>query len=458
MPDDNSDNLDGETALAALLDLPDLVCLCENDSIQWINTAGLSLLAAVDHADVVGKRFTDFLGADYAALGVELYSLLVDEQAPIQTKMQGLNGVSHNCELSVLTYAEANADGGASRYVIHARNISEFSRIAENLHLRENYLRDLINNSLSLICECRNGIVRFINQAGVKLLGAQSDGEVIGTPIQDLFHRSYHDIFTTEFQEILNEDTYVPLRLKRMDGSYVDVEVAFTPMKAASGNSFLAEAHDITEHNRAVGDLRYAIESLEARVEERTESLQNEITTRRKAEKRLRHLATHDVLTGLPNRGLLRDRIDNAIAGAERHKNIIALMFIDLDGFKSVNDTLGHDAGDDLLVWVAGLLKECTRATDTVARNGGDEFVVVITDAGGRENVEFVAAKIIERLTDTVQIVGAPVSIGASIGIALCPEDSRTADDLMRQADAAMYRVKKSGKNSFKFFSDLSMG
>ncbi len=454
MPDHDSTGLDGVTALAALSDLPDLVCLCADDSIQWINTMGLRLLKADNQADVVGKKFTNFLGADYAALGLELYSLLADEPAPVQIKMQGLDGMSHDCELSVLSYTEANADSDAGRYVVHARNISEFTRIAENLHLRENYLRDLINNSLSLICECRNGNVRFINRAGVTLLGAQSDSEIIGTPIQDLFHRSYQDIFATEFQTILNEDSYIPLRLKCMDGSYVDVEVAFTPMDSSTGNSFLAEAHDITEHNRAVGNLRESIESLEARVNERTASLQSEIATRRKAETQLRYSATHDALTGLPNRVLLRDRLDNAVAGAERHKNIAAFMFIDLDGFKVVNDTLGHDAGDELLVWVAGLLKECIRATDTVARIGGDEFAVVVTDADDRESASFVAEKIIKRLADTVQIAGAPVSIGASIGIALCPEDSNVADDLMRQADAAMYQVKKSGKNSFRFFSN----
>ncbi len=455
MFDEGSAGLGEEMAQTALGGLPDLVCVCEDDTIRWINAAGLRLLNADDDAHVVGKRFTDFLGADYAVLGLELYSLLAEEQAPVQTKMQGLDGVSHDCELSILTHMAGHGDDDPGRYVVYARNISEFTRIAENLHLREDYLRDLINNSLSLICECRNGVIRFINKAGMKLLGAQSEGEIIGTPIQNLFHRSYEDIFASEFHEILNEDTYVPLRLKRMDETYVDVDVAFTPMDGASGNSFLAEAHDITEHNRAVGNLRESIESLEIRVEERTTSLQTEISTRREAEKQLRYLATHDALTGLPNRSLLRDRIDQAIVGAVRHKNIAAVMFIDLDGFKAVNDTLGHDAGDELLIWVAGVLRECVRATDTVARIGGDEFVVIITDATNHDTISIVATKVIERLTETVQITDAPVSIGASIGIALCPGDSTDVENLLQQADAAMYKVKSSGKNNFRFFSEL---
>jgi len=269
MLDNGGVGLTGETAQAALGGLPDLVCVCERDTILWINTAGLRLLHAETPSQVIGRRFTDFLGSDYAALGVELYSLLVEENAPVQTKMKNMGGETYNCELSILAHFHGDSD----QYVVHARNISEFTRIAESLHLREDHLRDLINNSLSLICECRDGRVRFINQSGLKLLGAGSDSEVIGKPIHDLFHRDYQDIFEAEFHDILNEDSFIPLRLKRMDGAYVDVDVAFTPMNTGATNSFLAEAHDITRHNRAVTELREFIDSLEGRVEERTETL-----------------------------------------------------------------------------------------------------------------------------------------------------------------------------------------
>ena len=362
--------------------------------------------------------------------------------------------MSYDCELSIL----AHFSGGIDRFVVYARNISEFTRIAESLHLREDYLRDLINNSLSLICECRNGVIRFINQAGVKLLGMNSDAEVLGLPIQDLFHRDYHDIFLKEFQEILNEERFIPLRLKRANDSYVDVEVAFTPMGDSQQNSFLAEAHDITQHNRAVTELREFIDNLEARVDERTESLQKEIATRRQAEKQLRHLATHDALTGLPNRTLLRDRLELEVAGVLRHGNKIAVIFIDLDGFKAVNDTHGHDAGDELLVWIAGVLQECVRSTDTISRIGGDEFVIILTDVESGEDAGFKAWKIIERIAEDIKISGVSVNIGASLGVALCPDDSDDVDTLMKQADAAMYEVKNEGKNNFKFFSETTGG
>ncbi len=452
MLDDVKSALGGDAALAALGGLPDLVCLCQDNTVQWINDAGLRLLNAGQQSAVIGKPFTDFLGADYAALGNELYGLLLEEQAPVQTKMKALDGASYDCELSVLSYSSDPVD----QYVVYARNISEFTRIAENLHLREDYLRDLINNSLSLICECRDGKIRFINQAGVKLLRMNSEADALGMPIQELFHKDYQEIFQTEFQGILNEETFIPLRLKRADNTYVDVEVAFTSMGHTQQNSFLAEAHDITQHNRAVSDLRDLIDNLETRVDERTESLQNEIATRRQAEEQLRYLATHDALTGLPNRTLLKDRLEYEIASVQRHENMFALIFVDLDGFKSVNDTHGHDAGDELLVWVAGLLRECVRSTDTIARIGGDEFVLIITDVESRDAASFTAGKIIERISEDIKVAGATVNIGASLGIALCPNDANDVDDLLRQADAAMYEVKHDGKNNFRFFSDLA--
>jgi len=458
MTTDNSKALDGGAAHAALADLPDLICICLDDEVQWINAAGLRLLNAQDHADVVGQSFTSYLGDDYAALGEQLYPLLLEETEPIRLKIRGRDNVPCDCELRIISHLKGVDDEVGGRYVLHVRNISNFTRIAETLHRRENYLRDLINNSLSLICECRNGVIRFINQAGVSMLAAKSESDLIGTRIESLFHRSYNDVFSAEFQAVLNEENFIPMRLKRMDGSYVDVDVAFTAMGAGHRSNFLAEAHDITEHNRAVGDLRESIETLEVRVEERTATLQKEIATRMAAEKQLRHLATHDVLTGLPNRSLLRDRIDSAIAGAERREHRVALMFVDLDGFKGVNDRLGHDVGDQLLVWISGVLEECVRATDTVARVGGDEFVLVITDVGDRESISTVAGKVIEKVSEPATIAGGSVGVGASIGIGIYPDDSTDAEGLMGQADAAMYDVKKSGKNNFRFFSDIADG
>ncbi|MBT7772043.1 MAG: GGDEF domain-containing protein [Rhodospirillales bacterium] len=159
-------------------------------------------------------------------------------------------------------------------------------------------------------------------------------------------------------------------------------------------------------------------------------------------------MATHDNLTGLPNRSLLIDRIEHAIAGANRNKGQAALMFIDLDGFKAVNDTLGHEAGDILLKDVAKCLTSTVRQTDTVARIGGDEFIILLASIPDEDMALSVAKKVLKSLAHPFEIKEYIANIGGSIGISFFPKHGEIADQLLKAADNAMYDVKKSGKNS----------
>jgi diguanylate cyclase (GGDEF)-like protein/PAS domain S-box-containing protein len=168
---------------------------------------------------------------------------------------------------------------------------------------------------------------------------------------------------------------------------------------------------------------------------------------------RLAYLAQFDALTGLPNRALLADRFSQMIAQARRHAGTLGALFIDLDEFKMVNDTLGHAGGDELLKEVAVRLQACVRAGDTVARISGDEFAVVLADLARAEDAAIVAQKIIERLAAAVEIHGQEVFVTASVGIALFPTDGDDAEGLIGAADAAMYRAKESGRNAFQFFT-----
>jgi diguanylate cyclase (GGDEF)-like protein len=163
-------------------------------------------------------------------------------------------------------------------------------------------------------------------------------------------------------------------------------------------------------------------------------------------------LAYHDMLTGLPNRQLFYDRLNVALAQAYRNLTQISLMFLDLDGFKAVNDTLGHDVGDILLKEVSARLKQCVRETDTVARLGGDEFTIVLTDVNNADNVAEVADKILKSVAEPFHISGNEVKIGTSIGISLYPSDGSTTTELVKTADTAMYRAKESGKNCYFFY------
>jgi diguanylate cyclase (GGDEF)-like protein len=170
------------------------------------------------------------------------------------------------------------------------------------------------------------------------------------------------------------------------------------------------------------------------------------------AERHIRHLAFHDTLTGLPNRMLLADRLSQAIEQSKRMSRSVAVMFIDLDQFKWVNDTLGHDAGDDLLRIVAARLSACVRASDTVARLGGDEFVLVLDSLRGPEDATRVAQKLLDTIQAPMTVSGREVRVGGSIGIAVYPSDGEDVEQLMKHADTAMYRAKEGGRNQYRFF------
>jgi len=178
-----------------------------------------------------------------------------------------------------------------------------------------------------------------------------------------------------------------------------------------------------------------------------------DITARKQSEARLEHLATRDTLTNLPNRLYLNERLKEIIVDAQRSDIQLAVLFIDLDRFKEVNDSLGHDAGDVLLKEVAVRIRDCLRAEDIVARLGGDEFVVVICSNGGRVAASVVAEKIVNSLASAVDLGGHEVFIGASIGISMLGEDGDTTEALFQNADTAMYKAKEAGRNGYCFFS-----
>jgi diguanylate cyclase (GGDEF)-like protein len=173
------------------------------------------------------------------------------------------------------------------------------------------------------------------------------------------------------------------------------------------------------------------------------------------ANAQLQHAATHDALTGLPNRVLLADRLGQATAQSERYSRGFAVLVVDLDRFKSINDSLGHIAGDEMLKQVAHRLSQLLRKADTLARLGGDEFVLVLNEITGPRDAETVASKVLASLSEPVTLSGLDVQISASIGVSVFPEDGFDAETLLQHADAAMYHAKKNGRNAFQFFAPV---
>ena len=210
-----------------------------------------------------------------------------------------------------------------------------------------------------------------------------------------------------------------------------------------------------TTFNGMAAQLRELISGLERHVEERTaelrianEQLQQEITERKRAEAIIKQMAYHDTLTGLPNRRLFSDRLNLALAHAHRNQQKLAVMLLDLDHFKEVNDTLGHSVGDQLLQAASKRLTSLLRKGDTVARMGGDEFLLLLPEIAGGEDAAKIAAKILEAFRKPYVFDGHELCITTSIGIALYPDDGEDEDKLIRNADITMYRAKEQGRDN----------
>jgi len=184
-----------------------------------------------------------------------------------------------------------------------------------------------------------------------------------------------------------------------------------------------------------------------------------DVTERKQAEKALRtseaqmtHSAEHDLLTGLPNRMLFNDRVSQAIALAPRHLKKVAVLFLDLDGFKHINDSLGHPVGDKLLQSIAKRLVDCVRNSDTVSRQGGDEFVVLLSEVGQSEDPAIAARRMLQAVAEAHSIDQHDLHVSASIGVSVYPDDGLDAETLIKNADTAMYQAKENGRQTYQFF------
>ena len=252
-----------------------------------------------------------------------------------------------------------------------------------------------------------------------------NEAEILVTP----YHQLLSGMDRNELERILN-----PLREgresvvifeamhRRKDGSTYPVEVRVQMSHSEVPAVFMVNAHDITE--------------------------------RKKTEERLHFLANYDSLTGLPNRSLAMDRLSQSLENAKRVNATGALFFMDLDGFKAVNDTLGHDIGDQLLKAVAIRLQKALRKSDTISRLGGDEFVILAQNLNSTRNVGNVAEKIVHRIAEPIILNGQHVQISASLGVAMFPTENDDVNSLLRKADTAMYQAKKTGKNKWCLYQE----
>lgn len=305
------------------------------------------------------------------------------------------------------------------------RHLQRLSELIEQLDRETAFNQTIIRSSpFAIYTRDRAGLVTAWNPAAEKLFGWTA-AEIIGRPLLSVPPSKERE--TAELRErVLAGESIIDLEVQRQrsDGTLFDLSTTLAPLRDASGavSGYLAIAADIS--------------------------------ARKAAERQVEFLAYRDVLTGLPNRLLLQDRFGQAVAHAERDQSRVALLFLDLDNFKTINDSLGHAVGDALLQDIARRLAECVRETDTISRQGGDEFLIVLSDLGTAEAITPVLLKIRERLQDPFLIDGHELATSASIGVALYPDDGRDFETLHQKADTAMYRAKDAGRNHYRFFDE----
>ncbi|HEX8962521.1 MAG TPA: EAL domain-containing protein, partial [Rhodocyclaceae bacterium] len=344
-------------------------------------------------------------------------------------------------------------------------DITDEREAKEQLHHALGEQEMIFDNAAVGILYVRNRRVQRCNHRLEEIFGWRS-GELVGCSTR-VFFKSENDYLTlgsTAYEVILRGQVFVGEQaVTKKDGSEFWVRVTG---RRVGGDNHTFDViwifEDVTERRQAQEELVRTRDELEVRVVERTAELesanaqlQGEIYERIQAEQRIWQIAHHDALTGLPNRALLLDRLGQALMQAARYDTRLAVLFLDLDRFKSVNDTLGHHIGDELLKHVADRLRGVVRAIDTVSRLGGDEFVIVLQEIAGPDDAVLVAEKIINALKPAVNIEGHQLSATPSIGISIFPEDGGDVYALMKNADTAMYHAKEQGRNNFQFFAPL---
>lgn len=297
------------------------------------------------------------------------------------------------------------------------------ARLAE----KETRIRAIFDNvDDGIVVIGATGTIESLNSGAEKIFGYNSE-ELVGQNVSLLLRdyepgdvEGYLQHYRESGEPNVNGEAR-ELLAQRRDGSSLPIDLRLTRVTLGEKNCFIASMRDITD--------------------------------RKQAEEKIMHLATHDALTDLPNRTLLQDRVELAIAHVQRHPDMkVALLFIDLDGFKQVNDVHGHDAGDRLLVEVARRIKGILRKEDTVARQGGDEFIVAIPELENPSGAETVADKLLRSLSASCRVDDNLLHINASIGIALYPDHGTDAEMLLNHSDAAMYAAKLAGGGVYRLY------
>src|SRR5580692_2307217 len=308
-------------------------------------------------------------------------------------------------------------------------NVDITERRAAERHLaqmEDRYLGLLEAAPDAMVVVNPGGDIVLLNVQAEKKFGYQHN-ELVGQKVKNIIPEGFAErlvadaLRSTEDALAQQIDTGIEITGRRKNGSEFPIEIMLSPLDGAEGVLVTAAIRDIS--------------------------------TRKKADAQIIHSAEHDFLTGLPNRMLFNDRVGQAILLARRHGNKVAVLFLDLDGFKHINDSLGHTIGDKLLQSVAKRLLSCVRTSDTVSRQGGDEFVILLSEVERPEDTALAARRMLHAVAEAHDIDEHDLHVTTSIGVSVYPDDGPDAETLIKDADTAMYQAKENGRQSYQFFT-----
>lgn len=400
-----ADNL---PALIAYFTVDGLIC-------QFANKAYATAYAfTVD--SVVGKSVPDVIGAEaFAAIQPYILRAIEGETVSYERPLVLPDGSARIIEVNLIPQIISGSKPEAAFVLI--TDITKHRQAEQAIRDSEERVRKFVDAANEGIVFFEKGVITDINDAGARL---------VRLPIEKIIGRQVLEFVTPDSIEIVADNIRTGFErpyeanILRADGTILTVELVGKVIVRDGKTLRMTIARDISD--------------------------------RKQAEARIQFLAHHDMLTHLPNRAMLLDRLQLMLNVAKRHSTQVGVLFIDLDNFKTINDSLGHYAGDQLLKRLAQRLQACVRNVDLVGRLGGDEFLVIVGGLERAEDVAPIAEKIAECISEPFVLEGQTLAVSGSIGISIYPQDGESTDTLIRNADAAMYLAKERGRSNFQFF------
>jgi diguanylate cyclase (GGDEF)-like protein/PAS domain S-box-containing protein len=396
---------------------PDAIFIVTDSTIVFVNPAALTLFQGIRRQDLEGRDLQTVLaGPGRDAVLSHIRRAITDSTScsAYETTLSDLEGKPVAVELSVAPIS----GGGERRAQVILRDVSFRHERERELRLAQAVFE---TTAEAMMITDANQKILSVNPAFCEVTGYHIS-EVVGKTPNILASGRHGAAFYHEMHQTLDASGHWRGEIwnRRADGAIYVQRVTISAIHDSAGNT--------TNYVGVFSD----------------------ITQEKEASEKLLHIASHDALTGLPNRALLHDRLEQALAKAQRDNGGLALLFIDLDGFKPINDTYGHLIGDLLLQGVSERLRQCVRESDTVARLGGDEFVILSLGTHDHKGAATIAQKVIDTLTTPFSLNGVEAKVGCSIGFSLYPRDGASSETLLSQADQAMYAAKNAGRGCYR--------